>query len=105
MLLSSDNEVTIVDKDEKKIKMINDGVSPLRESDIIKAFAENKDSIIATSSIKDISFNSTPTAGSPNLYYKSLTNFATTGIEENNLINNNNFLFMIFIKRISINFF
>lgn len=40
-------------------------------------------------SIKDISFNSTPTAGSPNLYYKSLTNFATTGIEENNLINNN----------------
>ena len=31
MLLSSDNEVTIVDKDEKKIEMINDGVSPLRE--------------------------------------------------------------------------
>ena len=57
MLLSSDNEVTIVDKDEKKIKMINDGVSPLRESDIIKAFAENKDSIIATSSIKDTLIN------------------------------------------------
>lgn len=53
MLLSSDNEVTIVDKDEKKIEMINDGVSPLRESDIIKAFAENKDSIIATSSIEE----------------------------------------------------
>lgn len=33
--------------------MINDGVSPLRESDIIKAFAENKDSIIATSSIEE----------------------------------------------------
>jgi hypothetical protein len=37
-------------------------------------------------SIKDISFYSTPNLGTPKLYYKSLTSFATPNIVEDNLI-------------------
>ncbi len=38
-------------------------------------------------SIKDISFNVSPSLGVPNLYYKCLTDFATTRFQETNLIN------------------
>lgn len=37
-------------------------------------------------SIKDISFNTQPNLGTPNLYYKSLTSFATPNILEDNLL-------------------
>lgn len=37
-------------------------------------------------SIKDISFNVLPSSGTPNLYYKSLTSFATPNIVEDNLL-------------------
>ena len=36
--------------------------------------------------IKDFSFNTTPSSGSPNLYYKNLHNFATPNIVEEDLI-------------------
>ena len=37
-------------------------------------------------SIKDFSFNTVPTTGTPKLYYKSLTDFATSNIVDDNLI-------------------
>lgn len=40
-------------------------------------------------SIRDISFNTTPTLGTPKLYYKSLTSFATSNIVDDNLISSN----------------
>lgn len=40
-------------------------------------------------SIKDISINNIPKLGNPNLYYKSLTDFATPHISEDNILDNN----------------
>lgn len=37
-------------------------------------------------SIKDISFNTVPNSGTPNLYYKSLTSFATPNVIEDNIL-------------------
>ena len=39
-------------------------------------------------SIKDISFNEKPSLGTPNLYYKSLNDFATSKVNPDNIINN-----------------
>ena len=36
-------------------------------------------------SIRDISFVTSPSIGSPSLYYKSLSNFATPEVDENNI--------------------
>lgn len=40
-------------------------------------------------SIRDISFVTNPSVGTPSLYYKSLSNFATPEIDKNNIINSN----------------
>lgn len=57
IILASNNEVTISDKDDIKIKMINDGVSPLREDDILKTFNGNRNTMVATSSVKESMIN------------------------------------------------
>lgn len=46
----------------------------------------NLENTLKSVSIKDIVFNETPTNGIPNLYYKSLTSFATPDVLEENKI-------------------
>ena len=49
-------------------------------------FDSNLENTLKSVSIKDIVFNETPTNGIPNLYYKSLTSFATPDVLEENKI-------------------
>lgn len=46
----------------------------------------NMENTLKAVSIKDISFNTIPNIGTPNLYYKSLTSFATPNVPVENLL-------------------
>lgn len=82
IMLSSNNFVHFIDIDEIKIKELNNGTSPLKESDLIRYCKVNKENISASKSLDDIEDGSYVILALPTNYSEEKESFDTQILED-----------------------
>ena len=106
IMLSSNNFVHFIDIDSEKIEKLNNGISPLKESDLIRNCELNRDNISASESLDDIEDGSYVILALPTNYSEKKGSFDTQILEDvaDKILNKNKNCILIIKSTIPVGF-